>query len=100
MYGEKPGGLIVDPIELADPLADALATYATATGESDKPIQELQDEAIPARRLSHRCGVNPLQQLARRDRWDGALSVKSARLRVTITSMPNVTAQRIVTLSS
>lgn len=50
VYGEKPGGLIVDLIGLADPLADALATYANATGESDKPIKELQDEAIPAMR--------------------------------------------------
>jgi len=50
VYGEKPGGLIVDLIGLADPLADALATYANATGQSDKPIQELQDEAIPAMR--------------------------------------------------
>lgn len=31
-------------------IADALATYPSATGESDKPIQELQDEAIPAMR--------------------------------------------------
>jgi type I restriction enzyme R subunit len=50
VYGEKPGGLIVDLIGLADPLADALAMYANATGESDKPIKELQDEAIPAMR--------------------------------------------------
>jgi type I restriction enzyme R subunit len=50
VYGEKPGGLIVDMIGLADPLADALATYANATGEADKPIKELQDEAIPAMR--------------------------------------------------
>ncbi len=50
VYGEKPGGLIVDLIGLADPLADALATYASATGDSDKPIKELQDEAIPAMR--------------------------------------------------
>jgi len=48
VYGEKPGGLIVDLIGLADPLADALKTYASATGEDDKPIKELQDEAIPA----------------------------------------------------
>lgn len=48
VYGDKPGGLIVDMIGLADPLADALATYASATGETDKPIRELQDEAIPA----------------------------------------------------
>ena len=50
VYGEKPGGLIVDLIGLADPLADALATYANATGETDKPVKELQDEAIPAMR--------------------------------------------------
>jgi type I restriction enzyme R subunit len=50
VYGEKPGGLIVDMIGLADPLADALATYANATGEDEKPIKELQDEAIPAMR--------------------------------------------------
>ena len=48
VYGEKPGGLIVDLIGLADPLADALATYANATGETDKPVKRLQDEAIPA----------------------------------------------------
>lgn len=50
VYGEKPGGLIVDLIGLADPLADALKTYADATGDEDEPIQELQDEAIPAMR--------------------------------------------------
>lgn len=38
----------MDLIGLADPLADARATYANMTGESDKPIKELQDEAIPA----------------------------------------------------
>jgi len=50
VYGEKPGGLIVDLIGLADPLADALATYANATGQTDKPVKELQDEAVPAMR--------------------------------------------------
>lgn len=50
VYGEKPGGLVVDLIGLADPLADALATYANATGETDKPVKELQDEAIPEMR--------------------------------------------------
>jgi len=48
VYGDKPGGLIVDLIGLADPLADALATYTKATGATDKPVKELQDEAIPA----------------------------------------------------
>jgi type I restriction enzyme R subunit len=50
VYGEKPGGLIVDLIGLADPLADALATYAKATGQTDKPVKVLQDEAVPAMR--------------------------------------------------
>lgn len=50
VYGEKPGGLIVDLIGLADRLADALAIYANATGETDKPVQQLQDEAIPTMR--------------------------------------------------
>ena len=38
VYGEKPGGLIVDLLGLADQLADALATYAQAggTGEAVK----------------------------------------------------------------
>ena len=37
VYGEKPGGLIVDLLGLADQLADALATYTQAggTGEAD-----------------------------------------------------------------
>jgi len=53
VYGEKPGGLVVDLIGLADPLADALATYANATGDADKPVKELQDEAIPAMRSAY-----------------------------------------------
>ncbi len=52
VYGEKPGGLVVDLIGLTDQLADALATYANATGENDRPIKELQDEAIPAMRTA------------------------------------------------
>lgn len=52
VYGEKPGGLVVDLIGLADPLADALATYANATAGADKPVKELQDDAIPEMRLA------------------------------------------------
>jgi type I restriction enzyme R subunit len=48
VYGEKPGGLVVDLMGLTDELADALKTYANATGETDKPVKALQDEAIPA----------------------------------------------------
>lgn len=48
VYGDKPGGLVVDLLGLADQLADALATYAKATGEDEKPIQQIQNEAVPA----------------------------------------------------
>lgn len=47
VFGDKPGGLIVDSLGLADPLADALAMYPDAGGaESD--VQELQGAAVPA----------------------------------------------------
>ncbi len=47
VYGEKPGGLIVDMIGLADQLADALATY-TRAGGTGEAVKKIQDEAVPA----------------------------------------------------
>ena len=47
VYGNKPGGLIVDVLGLADQLADAIATY-TQAGGTGEAIQEVQDEAVPA----------------------------------------------------
>jgi len=47
VYGEKPGGLIVDLLGLADQLADALATYTQAGGTGEAVIQ-VQDHAVPA----------------------------------------------------
>lgn len=47
VYGEKPGGLIVDMLGLADQLADALATY-TQAGGTGQAVKEVQDEAVPA----------------------------------------------------
>jgi len=47
VYGEKPGGLIVDMLGLADQLADALATYTKAGGTGDA-VKKVQDEAVPA----------------------------------------------------
>lgn len=47
VYGEKPGGLIVDMLGLADQLADALATY-TQAGGTGQAVREVQDEAVPA----------------------------------------------------
>ncbi|MBN8597432.1 MAG: type I restriction endonuclease subunit R [Planctomycetes bacterium] len=52
VYGDKPGGLVVDMLGLADQLADALATYAQATGEDEEPIRKIQDEAVPAMRAA------------------------------------------------
>lgn len=47
VYGEKPGGLIVDMLGLADQLADALATYTQAGGRGEA-VMKVQDEAVPA----------------------------------------------------
>jgi type I restriction enzyme R subunit len=47
VHGEKPGGLIVDMLGLADHLADALATYTQAGGTGDA-VKKVQDEAVPA----------------------------------------------------
>src|SRR5439155_18043269 len=48
VYGEKPGGLIVDLLGLADQFADALATYAQASGKDEQAFKKVQDEAVPA----------------------------------------------------
>ncbi len=48
VYGEKPGGLIVDMLGLADQFADALATYAQASGTDEEAFKKVQDEAVPA----------------------------------------------------
>ncbi len=47
VYGEKPGGLVVDMLGLADQLADALATYTQAGGRGDA-VKRVRDEAVPA----------------------------------------------------
>ena len=47
VYGDKPGGLIVDLLGLADQLADALKTYTQAGGTGDA-VKQVQDEAVPA----------------------------------------------------
>ena len=47
VHGEKPGGLIVDLLGLADRLADALAAY-TQAGGTGEAVKQVQDEAVPA----------------------------------------------------
>ena len=66
VYGEKPGGLIVDLLGLADQLADALATY-TQAGGTGQAVRQVQDEAVPAmhaafeklRDFFHGCDYEP-----------------------------------------
>lgn len=47
VYGDKPGGLIVDLLGLADQLADALAAY-TQAGGTGAAVRQVQGEAVPA----------------------------------------------------
>ena len=47
VYGEKPGGLIVDLLGLTDQLADALAIY-TQAGGTGEAVKLVQGEAVPA----------------------------------------------------
>ena len=47
VYGDKPGGLIVDLLGLADQLADALATY-TQAGGTGEAVRKVQNDAVPA----------------------------------------------------
>jgi type I restriction enzyme, R subunit len=51
VYGQKPGGLIVDLLGLADQLADALATY-TQAGGTGEAVKRVQEEAVPAMRAA------------------------------------------------
>ncbi len=47
VYGEKPGGLVVDLLGLADQLADALAMY-TQAGGTGEAVKDVQRQAVPA----------------------------------------------------
>ena len=66
VHGDKPGGLIVDLLGLADQLADALATY-TQAGGTGEAVRKVQNEAVPAmqaafeklRGFFHGCDYEP-----------------------------------------
>lgn len=47
VYGDKPGGLIVDLLGLVDRLGDVLATYSHAGG-TGAAVRDVQTEAVPA----------------------------------------------------
>ncbi|MEY2473756.1 MAG: type restriction enzyme subunit [Actinomycetota bacterium] len=51
VFGDKPGGLVVDLLGLADQLADALSTYASAGG-TGIALAGVEEQAIPAMRTA------------------------------------------------
>jgi type I restriction enzyme R subunit len=46
VFGEKPGGVVVDFLGIADQLRDAVQTYTQAGGEGS-PVHGIQNEAVP-----------------------------------------------------
>nr|WTA67196.1 type I restriction endonuclease subunit R [Micromonospora sp. NBC_00855] len=46
VFGEKPGGVVVDFLGVADELRDAVQTYTQAGGEGS-PIETIQGQAVP-----------------------------------------------------
>jgi type I restriction enzyme R subunit len=46
VFGDKPGGVVVDFLGIADELRDAVQTY-TQAGGSGSPVEKIQDEAVP-----------------------------------------------------
>ena len=46
VFGEKPGGVVVDFLGIADQLRDAVQTYTQAGGEGS-PVEEIQEQAVP-----------------------------------------------------
>lgn len=47
VFGDKPGGVVVDFLGIADQLRDAVHTYTHAGGKGS-PVEEIQNEAVPA----------------------------------------------------
>lgn len=46
VFGDKPGGVVVDYLGIADQLRDAIQTYTQAGGEG-QPVERIQDQAVP-----------------------------------------------------
>jgi type I restriction enzyme, R subunit len=46
VFGDKPGGVVVDFLGIADQLRDAIQTYNRAGGEGH-PVESIQDQAVP-----------------------------------------------------
>ena len=46
VFGDKPGGVVVDFLGIADQLRDAIQTYTQAGGEGS-PVEKIQEQAVP-----------------------------------------------------
>ena len=46
VFGDKPGGVVVDYLGIADQLRDAIQTYTQAGGEGS-PVERIQEQAVP-----------------------------------------------------
>ncbi len=89
VYGDKPGGLIVDLLGLVDQLADALATY-TRAGGTGEAVRDVQAEAVPAMQAAY----EKLRDFFHGCDYEGALSVApEAALRIYLAAADHVFAQ-------
>ena len=89
VYGDKPGGLIVDLLGLVDQLADALATY-TRAGGTGEAVRDVQAEAVPAMQAA----FEKLRDFFHGCDYEGALSVApEAALRIYLAAADHVFAQ-------
>jgi len=89
VYGDKPGGLVVDLLGLADQLADALTTYTQAGGQGDA-VKKIQDEAVPAMQKA----FEQLQGFFHGFDYEGALNADPrATLQVYLNAANHVYAQ-------
>ncbi len=52
VFGEKPGGVVVDFLGIADELRDAVHTY-TQAGGTGNAVEEIQEEAVPLMQRQH-----------------------------------------------
>ncbi len=52
VFGDKPGGVVVDFLGIADELRDAVQTY-TQAGGTGNAVEKIQDEAVPLMQRQH-----------------------------------------------
>ncbi|TWT95371.1 Type-1 restriction enzyme R protein [Botrimarina colliarenosi] len=79
VFGDKPGGLIVDMLGLVDQLADALETY-TQEGGTGEAVQDVQVRAVPQMKDA----FETLQKFLHGSRYEEALDSGSPFLPIAL----------------